>query len=405
LILRLHAQDENPMTKVLPEGAHVLKSEENVNRFRGWGWLLGSITLIGLSAVVNVRHAVGTATELADIAEAGAFAVAMTVGFIALPAYGLRMAREGAKSLAVAALVGTVVCGAVSFTNLVGAAMKHRLTAAVEATDETTRRADTRKAIKAAEDELARIGTTRPSATIQSEIDAKLTSRRDLQGCEAKWLPSSRARSVCIDVNKLRAEKGTAERREKLQGTITAARAKLDGIDAAKTVGSADTASIVLAAKMIGWTVSGDVVDLAKSVGTAFGVELLGALLLAGWERSRGNSREPTTAFVRPCSDPAVLRQDNGFTTSGAVFSPLVLTERSDRTEGEDSPETGDATARQRIIDRLKENAGSVRGSQRALAKDVGVSPSRLNAVLRDMADRGVVSVRTGATGTVVTLS
>ncbi|MGD9806300.1 MAG: winged helix-turn-helix domain-containing protein [Hyphomicrobiaceae bacterium] len=383
----------------------VRNDEQGVNRFQGWGWLLGSITLVALSAAVNVRHAVGTTTGYADIAEAGAFAVAMTVGFVALPAYGLRMAREGARALAVAAFVGTLVCGAVSFTNLVGASMKHRLTAAVEATDETGKRADTRKAIKTAEGELATIGTTRPSATIQAEIDAKMTSRRDLAGCEAKWLPSSRARSVCIEVNKFRAEKGIAERREALQRTISDAQAKLGAIDAGKTVGSADTAAIVLAAKMGGWSVSPEAVDLAKSVGTGLGVELLGALLLAGWDRSRGKITQIPRASVHAVLPPAQSSPDIGSPVASAVFTPVVPTERSDRTEGENSPEAGDATARQRIIDRLKENAGSVRGSQRALAKEVGVSPSRFNTVLRDMAERGMVSVRTGATGTVVTLS
>jgi hypothetical protein len=135
------------MNNILSDAPCVRNDEERVNRFHGLGLLASSITLIGFAAAVNVRHAAGTATGYADIAEAGAFAVAMTVGFVALPTFGLKMAREGARTLAVAAFVGTIICGSVSFTNLVGAAMKHRLTAAVEATDETDKRTDTRRAL------------------------------------------------------------------------------------------------------------------------------------------------------------------------------------------------------------------------------------------------------------------
>lgn len=412
------------MENVVQDVPCVRNDEQGVNRKQGWGWLLGSITLIALSAVVNVRHAVGTTTDLADIAEAGSFAVAMTVGFIGLPAYALRMAREGARTLAVAAAVGTLVCGAVSFTNLVGASMKHRLTTAVEASDATSKRADTRKAIKQAEDELATIGATRPAATIEAEIEAKLTSRRDLQGCEAKWLPSSRARSVCIQVNKLRAEKGTAERREALQRTISAAQTTLGTIDAGKTVGSADTAAIVLAAKMAGWTVSPEVVDLAKSVGTGFGVELLGALLLAGWDRSRQKSREPTTVQTPRLDTPPMpstplpqsesnwtpadtLALDGMDTVSTTATDEACETpERAGRNEVSSGVQSLSVPMdpAERLLQLVTERGGDVFGGHRSFARALGISHGHVSTVLGELSAAGKIAVEATKRGTRVRL-
>jgi DNA-binding MarR family transcriptional regulator len=62
-------------------------------------------------------------------------------------------------------------------------------------------------------------------------------------------------------------------------------------------------------------------------------------------------------------------------------------------------------SARQRIIDELRRSGGSVRSSQRELAKVAGVTPSRVNALLKSMSDQGAVNVRAGSTGTVVELA
>lgn len=394
------------------------------HRYQGTGWLLGGLALAGLSAAVNVRHAIGAATEIGDIAEAGALAVVVSLGFITLPAFGFRMAREGARALAVGACVGALICGAVSFTNLVGAAMKPRLAAAVEAKDEASRRTEARNTLDAAEVALANVGTARPTATIQSEIAAKIASRGDLDGCEAKWLPSSRARLVCIEVNKLRAEHGTAARREALERTAIEARAALASSDGARTLGSADTAAIVMAAKLLGWSVSAEVVNLVKGVGSAFGVELLGALMMAGWERSRGKIAHTFTDCGASGGHGAHVCSPVGAKASGnaldrraemdaaqslsSVIAPDATALPADAVPPDVSrrvqPLQIPADPAGRLLLLVAERGGEVFGGHRSFARALGISHGHVGNVLADLSSAGKIETEASKRGTRVRL-
>ena len=415
------------MTTLLPQSACASNDEPPVNRYRGLGWLLGGLSLIGLSVAVNIRHAIGPMMTAIDVAEAGAFALATTIGFVVLPTYALRMARDGSHGLAVAAFVGALLCGSVSFTNLVGSAMKHRLTAAVEATDEGDKRKAAQRAIEAAEVELTALGTGRPSAAVQADIDAKLTSRNDLEGCEAKWLPSSKARSVCIEVNQLRAEKATATRREELQGTITTAQGTLATGDASKLVGSADTASIVLAGKKLGLALDPETVDLAKGVGTAFSVELFAALMLAGWERSRAKFARPTTKTGLPdglaTSDAASSAPPALGTITGHVHSTVV--DSSHQVSTATAPKTPegpgiaepDAVSNgvqsltvptdpaERLLELLSDRGGEVFGGHRSFARALGISHGHVTNVLSALEGAGRIGIESTKRGTRVWLA
>lgn len=122
------------MTKLLLQDECVRNDAPLVNR-KNTGLLIGGVSLLALAAAINIRHAIGETSSPLDIAEAAALALAMSVGFVVLPGYGISKAKEGARLLAAGSFVGALICGGVSFTNLVGSAMKGRLTAAVEATD------------------------------------------------------------------------------------------------------------------------------------------------------------------------------------------------------------------------------------------------------------------------------
>ena len=415
------------MTNLIPQDESVCTGERTANRFRGIGLLLGGLSLVALSAAVNIRHAIGPMMSTIDVAEAGAFALATTIGFVVLPTYGLRMARDGSRGLAVAAFVGALLCGSVSFTNLVGSAMKHRLTAAVEATDENGKRKAAQKAIEAAEVELAALGTGRPSATVQADIDAKLTSRNDLEGCEAKWLPSSKARSICIEVNQLRAEKATATRREDLQGTITNAQATLATGDASKLVGSADTASIVLAGKKLGLALDPETVDLAKGVGTAFSVELFAALMLAGWERSRAKFARPTTKAGLPLGVVGSEAASNALPASGTItvlgHSTVVdgshqvsNATASEAAEGPGiaEPDTVSKSVQsltvptdpaERLLELLSDRGGEVFGGHRSFARALGISHGHVTNVLSALEGAGRIGIQSTKRGTRVWLA
>src|SRR5262249_13972874 len=129
----------------------------------------------------------------------------------------LQARRMGAAILAMCALL---IFGGYSVTAALGSATGGRLVAAVEASDTATKRKQAQATIATAETELASIGTVRPGAIIQAEIDGKLATRRDLDDCAAKWLPSSVARSLCIEVHALRAEKAKADRKAELEAQV-----------------------------------------------------------------------------------------------------------------------------------------------------------------------------------------
>jgi hypothetical protein len=56
------------------------------------------------------------------------------------------------------------------------------------------------------------------------------------------------------------------------------------------------------------------------------------------------------------------------------------------------------------VVDLLKARGGQVRGGQRAMAKQLKLSKSRVNELLREAADAGVVKLKTSKRGTTVAL-
>jgi hypothetical protein len=225
-------------------------------------------------------------------------------------------------------------------------------------------------------------------------------------------------------VNRLRAEKSTAERREALQRTVSDLRARLATGDAGKAIGSADTASIVLAAKMIGVNVSPDVVDLTKSVGSAFGVELLGTLLLAGWERSRQKSPgippiwtpsvgtpsipsmpPPATAQDwTPVDTPSLDTVDTVSTT--AVAEPVQTPEIAGSEQVSSGVQSLNVPAdpAQRLLQLVSGRGGEVFGGHRSFARALGISHGHVSTVLGDLSAAGKIAVDATKRGTRVRL-
>jgi hypothetical protein len=347
-------------------------------------------------------------------------ALAMTVGFVVLPAFASQ--RDRTFGFIVTAWIGVIVCGGISLTNIIGASMGQRLATSADAGDAVRKRADGRKIIARDEAELATIGTVRSSATIQADIDAKLTTRRDLDGCEAKWLPSSIARSVCIEVHRLRAEKAKSDHVAELTSEIAHARAAINDTAASATVGSGDTAAIIAAARRFGWELEGETVDLVKSVGLAMGVELFAALLFVAWERSReGQLPVQVGQFVPAVSGVSVPSAPNETQASPGADHILAsvpalecpIMPRGSSLAGEASqmrvpvshsvPEQA-AAADDAVMTVLRARGGTLLASQRTMAELFGMSRSSVNRVLHGLAEAGLIKLVTTAKGTAVEL-
>jgi DNA-binding transcriptional regulator LsrR (DeoR family) len=57
------------------------------------------------------------------------------------------------------------------------------------------------------------------------------------------------------------------------------------------------------------------------------------------------------------------------------------------------------------VVDLLKARGGQVKGGQRALAKQLKLSKSRVNELLREAADTGLVRLSTSRSGTSVAIA
>lgn len=383
--------------------------------FRGSCYAGGS-ALVALSAAINVRHVIAHVGEPADAVLLGSLAVAMTLGFAVLPSVASSAAREGQYALAGLAVLASIICGAISLTNIAGASMRHRMEIAADATDAKNKRADARRQIEVAERDLAKLPLGRPSSTIEAEINAKLTSRSDLDGCSAKWLTDKYARSVCSTVEALRAEFAGARRRAEIEARIADAQRVLNNSGSRETVGSGDTQAVLLAIAKFGVTVDATTVDLAKSLGTALAVELFAAILFIVGAKGRVRETQATaarelqgSALPAPASpriSVSIVRGADEELSGTVRGRPLAANNESEqhRSEPDIAGDAAPDTLAGRMVELLRGRGGTVVGSQRSIGRMLGASKSAVNDTLRTLADAGLVKVTATSRTTVVEL-
>lgn len=382
---------------------------------KSFACLIGGLALVALSATINVRAVTAKLSDGVEVYTEGGLALAVTVGFVMLPSFvaAAFRDREWAKAVAFAAVA--LLCGALSLSNIAGSSFGHRLATTANAKDTAANRATAARQVEKAEAEINALGVTRPPGAIDADIAAKLASRLDLDGCEAKWLASPKARAVCIEVARLRSEKATADRRVELEAAI---RETLDGVNrtrASDAIGNGPSIAIVALATKLGLRIESEAADLLKSIGTAFAVEMLAAVLftIAGAPRPT----QCPTAVPTPRL-PSIQVADDG-TSVGAV----ATTSRGGvpRTEGSQAPVTQppmavagpeaipvyhapDDAAGAAVLAALSVRGGSVVASQRSMADMFGVSKSSVNRVLKQLEAAGQVRLLTNSRGTAVEL-
>ena len=370
--------------------------------------IVGGLGALGLAATFNARHAATGASDPTDAALQTALAVAMTVGFVTSTGVVAAAWRGGNWGRVTAAGIAAVLTGAASLFNITGAIHKQRMTEATVSVQAVERASTTRKHVGELERELAALGTTMPSAAIRASIDAKLVSRRDLDGCEARWLPSSAARAVCIDVNALRSDLAKAEAREAVAKKLAEARGVIGMADAGKVAGASDVPFV----RVLRWagvtSIDNEAASLVVSVAQAFALELLAALLLAHAGQG-GGARNDTPARATPAKalasfhtgdachpspcpsqpETAEIKGASG-TGEGVTSNPVVLTVPAD---------PGD-----RLLALLQTSGGEVFGGLRSFGRALGVSHTEAGRILSELASAGRVVVESGKRGTMVRL-
>src|SRR5262245_34456914 len=239
------------------------------------------ITFTLASAGTNLTYALSKADTLPQQLIWGSVAVAASIALALAPSAVMASLQARRTGAAILAIIAMLVFGVYSVTSALGSATGVRPVGSVEASDVAAKRKQAQAAIATAQTELATIGTIRPSATIQAEIDGKLATRRDLDDCAAKWLSSSVARSVCIEVHALRAEKAKSDRKTELEAQVTEARATLAELKASKTVANTDAVALQGFMAALGANIEVETINRLLVVLAVLTIELGGGLAIA----------------------------------------------------------------------------------------------------------------------------
>ena len=364
---------------------------------RGAAYALAALAAaIGLG-IASVSVTVNYSYGLARGETWAALAVLAAIGATVAPGCIPGLPRGSRRS----AYLALALCLAVSGLNALGAASTVRTTAAVMADDASDLRTRARDAYARAERELAALVPARPATELQAEIDRLMASRRDLVNDCNGWQPDVRARAVCLDVNALRPELARAYDRTRLRGDMDRATDELRKLDGRRMVANADAAMLAAAMAVVGVAVSEEAANRIASLVAALLTEVGGGLFLSmavalvTRTGSFGCDHRTRTAGVaapnrpeRPAPDTPVLSASEPV-SEGSVSGP---------------PDAPDASANERILRELAARSGVLFGSQRAIGAAVGLSKSRTNEALNELAYAGRVRLTTTPKGTVVEL-
>lgn len=249
---------------------------------------------------------------------------------------------------------------------------------------------DARKTLEGLRTELASTHQARSPAELQPLIDAKLVNPK-LLGCTAP-LDDPKLRATCGEVATLRAEAARAERRAILGVRIAALETAASTHNTAKSERVADPSAVALATYLRAFGVQveaqrlGDwlvlVGVIALEVGALFSVVLVQAASSPAPAQSV-QVVDPPRAPARPAQGaPVELVAEH----HGATPGQHVLSIPDDPAE--------------RIVQLVRDRGGRLFGSQREIAKALGVSVGSVNAALEKLSTGGRVARTSTAKGT-----
>jgi len=244
---------------------------------------------------------------------------------------------------------------------------------------------------------VATLAPSRSVAEIRAEITKLLAENPRAGDCTALDGPVSR--SVCPGVATLNAEIGRTERRAALQATI----AELIDAQPIITVKAADPASSALATYLaaIGIAVPVGLLSewlvlvpvLALEVGAALAIVLVQAV-----SGVRGVQEAKHVAEQMQSAQQGEVRPDTKKRT------PANARKRTRRKGGKDGGGGQPGKRLGNVVDLLKARGGQIKGGQRGIAKTLGLSKSRMNEMLHELAAAGTVRLKTSRSGTTVAL-
>lgn len=342
--------------------------------------IFGAILLIGSSAALGAYYGytVGShAHPLVGVVFAAAalggellkpFAVARALDFL--------RSREFLRAVAAASLATVCIIYSVTSELSLASGGRNDLASQRQASADAYERASDRRAQLAAE--LAAVAPARSAAELEPLV-SKLLNTTGTNGCKAA--PERReAKKACADIATLRSEIGRANRRADLQAQLNEFDERIGSAPVVAPGGDPLAVSLSAYASALGVSASADSILPWLALVPVLFLELGSALALV----ALGGTQAQVSTVVKPGKEKP---------SAGKRTPPA---------QRKDSQPPPSETA---LLNHLKMNGGTASGGQRAIAKSVGLSKTRLNEVLRDLADAGRIVVATSAAGTNVKLA
>jgi hypothetical protein len=281
------------------------------------------------------------------------------------------------------AFVALLLTGTYSVTAALGSAMGGRANAAIEQKDISDKRTKAQASYDAATAELTALKPSRAVAEMEALVESARPQCRIV-------VTLNRRDTVCAKPASLTAELGRAKRRAELEQKIELARTELANSGPAKLANS-DAVALATYLQGLGIGIDADRVNkllvllavliiecgggLALAVGMALGDKTLGDQSV---HRGTVHSTAPTIKEM-----PAAPIE---ITPVHTVHSPSI-------------------SARDRLLQMVRDDKGVLRTGHRALGEALGISATRAGQLLKQLAAEGMIRVRAGKTGSVITLA
>jgi hypothetical protein len=285
---------------------------------------------------------------------------------------------------------------------------------------------DRRERVKAARAELVSLVPARTVEEAQADIAKLLADNPKAYNCR-NATANPTARYVCPKVAVFNGEIARAKRRGELQGVIDLG---TDGTNSAGTVKNGDPGSSVVVTYLAALGVNVSATRLsdwltlvpvaALELGAALALVLVQAVagVQTGQEMPRQIEQKPDAPDQGKAAQSQTASPDTkSHACSGVPVSapPSPTTKKrtrhktQKRTRGKGGEGSGGGQSGRRrlgnVVDLLKARGGRIEDGQRGIAKTLGLSKSRVNEVLHELAAAGVVRLATSRAGTMVALA
>jgi biotin operon repressor len=204
-----------------------------------------------------------------------------------------------------------------------------------------------------------------------------------------------------------------------LNGTLTRIDGELSSVGA-PVLANADAETLAHVLASLGFTVTADRLNVGLMILAVIILEMGGGLSLAVASALRGPTlAQPTyspgaSAIIPPVSVPVQHIDQDAQSTVAPLLTSAPNTERQATEENAREPITAvsiggatphNETTRAKVLQLITDAGGHVRLDQRSLARTLGVAPSTVNRAIAALQADGVVTKRSGATGSVLALA